>query len=241
MESISFSKNLGGHMSVYDNYFYHSLKGYSQSSARVLVPLLISKYKPTSVIDFGCGTGEFLLECQRNSIETFLGIEGDWLTEHTAKDWIRAADLSQPVSIKTKFDLALCLEVAEHLPQSAANTLIKSLTDTADVIAFSAAIPGQGGTNHINEQYPDYWAKLMFDFGFELDWDPRHLIWNDRNIAPWYRQNLLVYRKVELMSKEPIFPKTLKHPEIFLEHQNTMLRIILLMSKVKSKIKKFLE
>jgi len=225
-------------MSVYDDSFYDSLKGYSQSSARTLIPLLVGKYKPSSIVDFGCGSGEFLEECERNSVETVMGLEGEWLTKNTSKHWIETADLSQPVVLQTKFDLALCLEVAEHLPQSVAKTLIKSLTDASDVIVFSAAIPGQGGTNHINEQYPDYWAKLMLDFGFELDWDPRPTIWNDRNIAPWYRQNLLVYRKVDSKSNGPVFPKILKHPEIFLEDQNIVLRIKLTIAKINSKIKK---
>lgn len=60
-------------------------------------------------------------------------------------------DVGAPIELHRRFDLVLCLEVAEHLPASAADTLVRSLTGLGNVIAFSAAIPFQGGANHVNE------------------------------------------------------------------------------------------
>ena len=63
-------------------------------------------------------------------------------------------DLAQPLQIDRRFDLALSLEVAEHLPPECGSEFVQTLTDLSSVILFSAAIPFQGGTDHLNEQWP---------------------------------------------------------------------------------------
>jgi hypothetical protein len=52
---------------------------------------------------------------------------------------------------RKRFDLAISLEVAEHLPEGSAGALVSTLIEAAPVVVFSAAIKGQSGTNHINE------------------------------------------------------------------------------------------
>ena len=73
-------------------------------------------------------------------------------------------DLSGKIS--DKYDLAISLEVAEHLSPSRSCGFIDDLTNLSDVVLFSAAIPMQGGTNHINEQPISYWANLFLERGF---------------------------------------------------------------------------
>lgn len=63
---------------------------------------------------------------------------------------------------------------------------------TDGYIIFSAAIPGQGGTGHFNEQWPDYWAELFGENGFAVDSSFRFGIWDDDRIENWYRQNLMI-------------------------------------------------
>ena len=92
-----------------------------------------------------------------------------------------------------RFDLALCLEVAEHLPASSAPVLIESLVSAAPVVLFSAAVPEQGGVHHINEQWPSYWEKLFAERGLRKFDVIRPLIWNNCSIQPWYRQNLYLF------------------------------------------------
>ena len=90
-------------------------------------------------------------------------------------------------------DLAICLEVAEHLTPAAGARLVKTLCSVAPVVLFSAAIPAQGGTNHINEQWQSHWADEFAAHGFDC-FDPiRPEIWNDRDVFPWYRQNILLF------------------------------------------------
>ena len=70
-----------------------------------------------------------------------------------------AVDLKRPLQLERRFDLVLSLEVAEHLPEECAATFVESLIGLGSVILFSAAIPFQGGTHHVNEQWSNYWVK----------------------------------------------------------------------------------
>ena len=100
---------------------------------------------------------------------------------------------------------------AEHLDSLAARTLVSTLTSFSQLVVFSGAIPHQGGNHHVNEQWPEYWAKLFAEKGYFLEWDPRLTIWNNSNIASCYRQNLLIFKKGSEF--EAIMPLSLVHPE----------------------------
>lgn len=104
-------------------------------------------------------------------------------------------DLSKKLDLWCKYDLVNCLEVAEHLPETSADSLILSLISHGDVILFSAALPGQGGTHHVNEQYPKYWSDKFFSHGFVCLDFLRAVIWDDEQIQWWYRQNIMVFIK----------------------------------------------
>jgi hypothetical protein len=85
------------------------------------------------------------------------------------------------------------LEVAEHLPEKVGQRLIRSLTEASSLVLFSAAIPGQQGLDHINEQWPSYWQAIFKDYGFQrLDPIRRH-IWHNELVDWWYRQNVYLY------------------------------------------------
>jgi hypothetical protein len=61
------------------------------------------------------------------------------------------------------------------------------------VILFSAAIPRQGGVNHINEQYLSYWAELFTARDYVLVDTLRPTLWNDQRCDWWYRQNAVLF------------------------------------------------
>jgi hypothetical protein len=208
-------------MSGYSVNFYSELEKSSSTSAKVLVPILVEKFHPASVIDFGCGGGSFVRQFLLNGIQDATGVEGEWIldVEHLASEsWLQVRDLKKPIRFERKFDLAVCLEVAEHLPAEFSRILVETLVSASDRIVFSAAIPGQSGTDHINLQFPEYWAHLFKEYGYFLEWDPRPSIWNTRGVAPWYQQNLLIYRRFTDQGKEIILPPQMFHPEIFPEH-----------------------
>lgn len=179
-------------------------------SVEIIVPLIIEMLNPQSVVDFGCGVGSWLAAFSRREVSDILGIDGEYITEndllipmqaYLPYDLERVAELN----LSTRFDLALCLECAEHLDAAAAPKLIKTLCRVATHVVFSAAIPGQPGMGHKNEQYPEYWQALfgmedflMFDFF-------RPLIWKDTRVEYWYRQNMYLFSKTPHSFRKPTY------------------------------------
>jgi hypothetical protein len=119
----------------------------------------------------------------------------------------------------------MSLEVAEHLPASAANGFVDTLTRLAPVVLFSAAIPHQLGDGHINEQWQGYWIEKFAARGFRAVDCLRPTIWNDRRIEYWYRQNIFMFASEEGLKKHAALraflekarplPTDLVHPEAF--------------------------
>ena len=182
----------------YDRAFYERHRSGSGSSAEVVVPLVVEWVRPRSVVDVGCGTGTWLAAFQRRGVEDVLGVDGSPVPSDLLQippDRFRVRDLSRPLDLGRTFDVALCLEVAEHLPASAASTLVASLTALAPVVLFSAAIPHQGGVGHVNEEWPRAWAERFAAAGFAWADPIRPRIWDDPGVEPWYAQNALLFHR----------------------------------------------
>lgn len=201
-------------MTTYSDDFYSVMEIGSLGSAQEIVPLLVSRYGPNSVVDVGCGTGAFANEFLKKGVEDVVGYEGKWMESVQTllpKDRFLFGDITKPISTSRAYDLCVCLEVAEHLDVVHAPVLIDLLTSLSKRIVFSAAIPNQGGNHHVNEQWPNYWARFFMDKGFYLEWDPRLELWNNSNIASCYRQNLLVFSSE--VGRRDSHPLSLVHPD----------------------------
>jgi hypothetical protein len=121
-------------------------------------------------------------------------------------DRFTAKDLEEPLSgifDKDAFDLAVSLEVAEHLPPSRAESFVADLVNLAPIVLFSAAVPHQGGTRHINEQWQTYWAQKFSALGYATIDFIRDLVWTREDVEPWYQQNLLIYVRRDLLQGYP--------------------------------------
>jgi SAM-dependent methyltransferase len=178
---------------MYDAGFYDTIRAGCQSSAAVVVPLVVELFTPRTVIDVGCGEGWWAsafaeIGCEVTGMDypnetTMRALGGRFL----------AIDLAHAsFGMLARADLAVALEVAEHLPERRADSFVDDLCTVAPVVLFSAAIPGQGGTGHINEQWPDYWAAMFARRGYAVSGALRWLIWSDDRVENWYRQNLLI-------------------------------------------------
>jgi putative flippase GtrA len=181
---------------VYNNRFFDYIYESAQNSARALVGILEPALRPASVLDLGCGRGVWLAEWQRAGAADVLGVDGDYVDVSTLavlRNAFLAADLTRPLPLARRFDLAQSLEVGEHLPENAAATLVDSLTRASDRVLFSAAVRGQGGEFHINEQPLAYWQALFAARGYTAFDCLRPRLAANRQVAPWYRYNAVLY------------------------------------------------
>lgn len=182
----------------YNDFFYETHIDESLNSAREIVPLLIDLIDPTSVIDVGCGRGAWLKVFKEKGISKISGIDGNWIKAKYLlidRGEFTAADLKKPFCADEKFDLVVSLEVAEHLPEDCAEQFVESLIRCGPVIVFSAAIPFQWGADHVNEQWPEYWAKLFRKKGYLPVDCIRKKIWNNKKVEYYYAQNIIIYAK----------------------------------------------
>jgi hypothetical protein len=189
----------------YNEKFYKDILAGSKRSAEIVLPLVFSEIKPKSVVDIGCGTGVWLSVSKTMNVSHVLGLDGDYAlsTLQINPGEFKATDVSAGFLLDKKYDLALCLEVGEHISTKKSSVLVDSLTKAADVILFSAAIPGQGGTHHVNEQWPDFWRKLFHEKDFVCIDCIRPMIYNNPVVEWWYRQNIFLYVHKKVLMKFP--------------------------------------
>ena len=218
--------------------------GGSVRSARLILPIILKLIKPKNVIDVGCGVGSWLSVFQELGINDIIGLDGNWVDKDMLlipKENFINTNLLNPLKIDRKFDLSVSLEVAEHLPESHADDFVNFLTGLAPVILFSAAIPFQGGQNHINEQWPEYWIEKFNKNKYHVVDCIRSEIWNNNSIEPFYAQNIFLFIKADYIENNDTLKKEIEknnkmqfsivHPGIYLHKiQNTELTIFKLLS-----------
>jgi SAM-dependent methyltransferase len=160
------------------------------------VALLLARFPAASVVDLGCGIGAWLRAFERNGVTDYLGLDGDYVSAETLlipADRFRAVDIPRLSDVGRRFDIACSLEVAEHLLPECAARFVALLTQAAPVVLFSAAIPRQGGVDHVNEQWQSYWAGLFASHGYVALDCIRPAVFGNPDVEWWYRQNTLVY------------------------------------------------
>lgn len=149
--------------------------------------------RPKMVLDIGCGPGHFvesMLDVGINAV----GIDID--ERVVGKPYLFQQDI-----LSTKFvtDVAICLEVLEHIHEDHAEEVIDKIsTMFTDTLIFTAAQPGQGGVGHINCQPKEYWDKLFNQNGLyrnTLMEDTLLLYCKQGRYMGWFYNNLLVYTK----------------------------------------------
>ncbi len=188
---------------IYDKQFFKNTIKLELDSALAVVKIILEHYQPSSVIDLGCGAGIYLQAFAKQGVKDLLGIDG----APAAKDEfifdpkkILIFDLSKKLKLPKKYDLCLCLEVAEHLPASQADKLVDNIIGAADKIIFTAAVPGQGprSIGHINEQPNSYWIKKFqkknFRYRRKLSNQLRQAM-KKQEVVWWISNNLMIFEK----------------------------------------------
>lgn len=181
-------------------------------SARRVLPFIIDRYRPASVVDIGCGNGVWLRELRNLGVTDIKGVDGP--QSKLATEDLVVADLREGFPLfERKFDLCLCLETGEHLPAGMAEAFVDYLAALSSIIVFSAAIPGQGGHGHVNCQWQGWWVEKFRRRGYRaFDW-LRIEIWTDAKVAQFYRQNIVVF-EYRPDSPYSIFQDVV-HPEFY--------------------------
>ena len=201
----------------YTSEFYSGQQEGSYTSAQVILPLVNEIFHPKSIIDIGCGVGYWLKVWREElNVQDIQGVEGPYVSAEmlkVPKEIVLFQDLKSPIQLSRKFDLAMSMEVAEHLPASHAKSFVEALTSFSDFILFSAAIEGQEGTYHINEQFPEYWSKIFADFGYVPVDYLRPQIWNNPKVEWWYQQNALLYIKKDRLKEYPALADSYAHTD----------------------------
>ncbi len=211
-----------------DSFYEARHQGTVYAARKILAIVLGALPKVNSAIDLGCGVGTWLSVLMEKGVKDVHGLDGPWVDSRFLQIPINCfshIDFEEGVDIARRYDLAISLEVAEHLPKRTATSFVNTLVDASDYVLFSAAIPFQGGTDHVNEQWPEYWVKLFQDHGYVVLDFIRRMIWIDKRIPVWYRQNILLFvRKeqvcnVRLPSSADIIealPLSLVHPDAYM-------------------------
>ena len=190
---------------AYDAAFFEGHTASSLASARVVLGRVFPMLRPRRLLDVGCGVGTWLRAGLELGADDVLGTDGEYVDPASLlidRDRFIPADLATtaiPDALGSRaaqpFDLVICMEVAEHLPHARAPSFVAELASLGDAVLFSAAVPFQYGTNHVNEQWPEYWSILFRGQGFEC-FDPlRAELWNDPEVNWWYAQNALLFAR----------------------------------------------
>ena len=209
----------------YDGGFYADHAESSLRSAAVVLPIIYEVFRPESVIDIGCGQGRWLAAAEAAGSTTLTGLDGPWVDPkalHSPRIDFRPTDLTGTIPIDRRYDLCISVEVAEHLPPPCAESFVDALCRASDVVLFSAAVPNQGGTEHVNEERASRWAARFESRGHACFDLIRGRVWEDARVDWWYRQNAFVY----VARRSPHFatfaarplpaaPRDLVHPDAF--------------------------
>ena len=202
---------------LYDDTFAAITLQGSLRSAQVIAPLVLQSVQVNSILDIGCGIGSWMKAFAELGVPHVEGWDGSRFSEEQyviEASAVSIVDLAGSLPAHDEVDLVICLEVAEHLPADRAEAFIAGLCRLGSTVLFSAAIPGQGGTGHLNEQYLSYWIGLFANHGYQpLDVIGR-AIWTNTSVDMWYRQNVVMFSQTFAPSAQDL-PLDIIHPAIF--------------------------
>ena len=190
---------------------------FNKESAEVVVPLLLDKFHISSVVDVGCGIATWLAVFAEAGIKDYVGVDSehvDLSKLQIPEDKFKIANFECFEPPDQRFDLCVSLEVAEHLSELTADNFVENLTGLSDIVLFSAAIPGQTGQNHVNLQWPSYWAEKFHKLGYGCCDFIRPIIWGNQEVNWWYQQNILIFVNDRIKCElDLVSPSSLVHPK----------------------------
>jgi len=182
---------------AYFDVAYFSWQGDSaERSARAVVPRVLERLRPTSVVDVGCGSGAWLKVFREHGVAEVVGVDGPYMQPESLRirpEEFVGRDLGESFRLDREFDLAISLEAAHYIPEERGPALVESITALAPAVLFGAAVPHQPGGPGRNRQWPAWWAALFARHGFRAEDWLRPCVWEDDHVDWWYAQNTILY------------------------------------------------
>lgn len=217
----------------YDERFWRTIRQGCQESAAAALPHVLAEARcpsgrPLRVVDVGCGEGWWARAFAERGHDV-LGVDGAYVERRAADVLAAAGAVFVPAELELEgslsplphdFDLALSLEVAEHLPPERSESFVRELCGLAPVVVFSAAIPHQGGHGHVACRWQSEWARLFAQQGYDCDTTLRERLWQLPDVKPWYSQNVLLATRQTVCTHELFLdiwepPPDVVHPRIW--------------------------
>ena len=224
---------------VYDRDFYEDNEECTKRSPEAIFGTLLSIIDVNSLCDVGGGIGLWTrgfidIKGEKANLDDIVCIDGSYVNREQLlipEQCFISADLEKPLpDFQRRFDLVMTLEVAEHLSGERARSFVEDLIRLSDTVLFSAAVPGQGGIHHVNEQHMIYWIELFGGYDYEPFDVIRPAIQDNNEIPYWYRQNTIVFAKKGTKNHE-LLSKVISRPltntvsselyDIILHYKNT--------------------
>lgn len=160
---------------AYSRSYYKTIEGLESESVEIIAEWICSNLDVRRVLDVGCGPGHLMAALHRRGVHVY-GVDISTAAESIviAKGLpFQRFDLTGESQLPgSPWDLVVCCEVAEHLQEKYAVTLVEKLTEAGDVIFMTAAEPNPNGVTglyHYNEKPNEYWIRLMEEAGWRLD------------------------------------------------------------------------
>ena len=151
---------------------------------------------PKDVVDLGCGHGILMagFSCECVGIEA--SDEGFKQTKERGYE-AHQIDLRLPLDLKRRFDLAVSIEVAEHLEEEYADIFVDNLISMSNRILVTASPRVERW--HYNPQPKSYWIDKFSAKGFLLSEITNTLVETMRQKIPKDRDylynNLMYFEK----------------------------------------------
>lgn len=181
-----------------DFWVFGDIEKRKANAHKVLKPVFNILGVPASLLDIGGGAGSWCATAKDLGVQRVCLVDAcppNQVIPELSHDEQVQANLEAGIPNMGRFDLAICIEVIEHLTDDAANRLIGQMASCTNFVLFSAAIPGQGGIGHISERFHDYWHAKFSLFQFETYDVVRPMLISSSDIASIHRQNLFLYAK----------------------------------------------
>lgn len=181
---------------LYATDFYDEQHTGSLASARRILSIAREHFEFARVCDFGAGLGTWLRAAYELGATQLAGFEGPWALNHPQRFETAAyfaVDLNELIEVTEPFDLAVSVEVAEHLLPQRSESFVRDLCRASDIVLFGAALPRQPGDGHINCRPHAFWIERFRRNGYVCLDAFRPHVWTDPAVEPWYAQNCFLF------------------------------------------------